>query len=67
MTKIKVRKGTVRIINGLKYVFNGSYWTLKDTVNTIDKHHNYSGHQDPKKPYRGAKEAHVTCGNKLLR
>lgn len=62
-----MKKGDVKTENGLKWVYTGSFWALDGTVDTIDRHHNYSGHQDAKKPYRGAKEAHVTCGNKLLR
>jgi hypothetical protein len=62
-----MKKGDVKTVKGLKFVYNGSFWALDGTVDTIDRHHNYSGHQDPKKPYRGAKEAHVITGTKLLR
>lgn len=62
------KKGDVKTSYGIRFRFNGEYWEQDQLItNTIDRHHTYSGHQDPKKPYRGAKDAHVICGNKLLR
>ena len=63
----KPRKGDVRYLQGIRFVHNGQYFEQDGVVSTIDRHHSYSGHQDPKKPYRGAKDAHVICGNKLCR
>lgn len=61
------KKGLVKVENGLRYKHDGDFWVLDQDLVTVDRHHNYSGQQDPKKPYRGAKESHVICGNKLCR
>lgn len=42
---IKMRKpkqGDTIIKNGLKYIFDGRYWSLDEIIyNTIDRHHTY--------------------------
>jgi len=62
------KKGQIKFAYGIRFVFNGEYWVQDSLItNIIDRHHTYTGHQDPKKPYRGAKAAHCTCGAKLCR
>jgi hypothetical protein len=61
------KNGDVKLFNGVRFIHNGHYWLLDEILDIIDRHHNYSGFQDPKKPYRGAREAHLICGTKLCR
>ncbi len=60
-------EGEVDFKNGLRFVYRGGYWDLDQIIDPIDQHHNYSGHQDPKRPYNGVKSSHISCGAKLFR
>jgi hypothetical protein len=60
-------EGDLKQENGVWYIFRCGSWTLDAILNnTFDRHHHYSGHQDPKKPLRVA-GSHITCGARLFR
>lgn len=46
------KKGLVKVENGLRYKHDGDFWALDQDLVTVDRHHNYSGQQDPVKPLR---------------
>lgn len=64
---LKPFEGQVKTECGLRFVYFNGCWLLDQFPTTIDRHHTYSGHQDEKKPYRGARKAHIIASTKLLR